>query len=110
METAHKRPNYILIWVYLALLTAAELVLAEREDLALMALVQQACCFTLGREPGWNRCRMAFGRYCGHVSPHVNRVHRAPSAHGALGRCYRHRGHASDPPKEGSADRSFFEC
>ena len=25
METAHKRPNYILIWVYLALLTAAEL-------------------------------------------------------------------------------------
>src|SRR5437870_1446928 len=23
METAHKRPNYILIWVYLALLTAA---------------------------------------------------------------------------------------
>ena len=28
METAHKRPNYILIWVYLALLTAAELGLA----------------------------------------------------------------------------------
>jgi hypothetical protein len=55
-------------------LAAAELVLAEREDLALMALVQQACCFTLGREPGWNRCRMAFGRYCGHVSPHVKRA------------------------------------
>src|SRR3989442_980381 len=30
METAHKRPNYILIWVYLALLTAAELGLAFR--------------------------------------------------------------------------------
>jgi len=28
METAHKRPNYILIWVYLAVLTAAELALA----------------------------------------------------------------------------------
>ena len=28
METAHPRPNYILIWVYLALLTAAELGLA----------------------------------------------------------------------------------
>jgi caa(3)-type oxidase subunit IV len=28
METAHKRPNYILIWVYLAVLTAAELGLA----------------------------------------------------------------------------------
>jgi len=24
METAHKRPNYILIWVYLAVLTGAE--------------------------------------------------------------------------------------
>jgi len=28
METAHKRPNYILIWIYLAVLTAAELGLA----------------------------------------------------------------------------------
>ena len=28
MESAHKRPNYILIWVYLAVLTAAELALA----------------------------------------------------------------------------------
>ena len=28
METAHKRPNYLLIWLYLALLTAAELGLA----------------------------------------------------------------------------------
>jgi len=28
METAHKRPNYILIWAYLAVLTAAELALA----------------------------------------------------------------------------------
>jgi cytochrome c oxidase subunit 4 len=28
MATAHQRPNYILIWVYLALLTAAELGLA----------------------------------------------------------------------------------
>ena len=28
METAHKRPNYVLIWVYLAVLTAAELALA----------------------------------------------------------------------------------
>ena len=28
METAHKRPNYWLIWVYLAVLTAAELALA----------------------------------------------------------------------------------
>ena len=28
METAHTRPNYILIWVYLAALTAAELALA----------------------------------------------------------------------------------
>ena len=28
METAHKRSNYILIWVYLAVLTAAELALA----------------------------------------------------------------------------------
>src|SRR5438309_11777567 len=28
MQTAHKRPNYILIWVYLAVLTAAELALA----------------------------------------------------------------------------------
>jgi cytochrome c oxidase subunit IV len=28
METAHKRPPYILIWVYLAVLTAAELGLA----------------------------------------------------------------------------------
>jgi cytochrome c oxidase subunit 4 len=28
METAHKHPNYILIWVYLAVLTAAELGLA----------------------------------------------------------------------------------
>ena len=28
MESAHKRPNYILIWVYLAVLTAAELGLA----------------------------------------------------------------------------------
>ena len=28
MDTAHKHPNYILIWVYLAVLTAAELGLA----------------------------------------------------------------------------------
>ena len=28
MDTAHKHPNYILIWVYLAVLTAAELALA----------------------------------------------------------------------------------
>lgn len=28
MDTAHKHPNYILIWVYLALLTVAELALA----------------------------------------------------------------------------------
>ncbi len=28
METVHKRPNYLLIWLYLALLTAAELGLA----------------------------------------------------------------------------------
>ena len=28
METAHKRPNYILIWIYLAVLTAVELGLA----------------------------------------------------------------------------------
>ena len=28
METAHKRPNYVLIWAYLAVLTAAELALA----------------------------------------------------------------------------------
>ncbi len=28
MATAHKRPNYILIWVYLFLLTVAELTLA----------------------------------------------------------------------------------
>src|SRR5260370_41188636 len=28
MESAHKRPNYVLIWVYLAVLTAAELALA----------------------------------------------------------------------------------
>ena len=28
MEHAHKRPNYILIWIYLAVLTAAELGLA----------------------------------------------------------------------------------
>ncbi len=28
METAHKRPNYILIWVYLFVLTVAELALA----------------------------------------------------------------------------------
>ena len=28
MDTAHKRPNYILIWVYLAVLTALELGLA----------------------------------------------------------------------------------
>ena len=28
METAHKRPNYILIWIYLAVLTVAELGLA----------------------------------------------------------------------------------
>ena len=28
METAHKRPNYVLIWVYLAVLTAAELAFA----------------------------------------------------------------------------------
>jgi caa(3)-type oxidase subunit IV len=28
METAHKRPNYVLIWIYLAVLTAAELALA----------------------------------------------------------------------------------
>ena len=28
MATTHKRPNYILIWVYLAVLTAAELALA----------------------------------------------------------------------------------
>jgi len=28
MESTHKRPNYVLIWVYLAVLTAAELGLA----------------------------------------------------------------------------------
>ena len=28
MDTAHKHPNYILIWVYLAVLTAAEQALA----------------------------------------------------------------------------------
>jgi cytochrome c oxidase subunit IV len=28
METAHKHPRYLLIWLYLALLTAAELTLA----------------------------------------------------------------------------------
>jgi cytochrome c oxidase subunit IV len=28
MDTAHKHPNYILIWVYLFLLTVAELALA----------------------------------------------------------------------------------
>ena len=28
MESTHKRPNYVLIWVYLAVLTAAELALA----------------------------------------------------------------------------------
>jgi caa(3)-type oxidase subunit IV len=28
METAHNRPNYVLIWIYLAVLTAAELGLA----------------------------------------------------------------------------------
>ncbi|HYK83006.1 MAG TPA: cytochrome C oxidase subunit IV family protein [Gemmatimonadales bacterium] len=28
MATAHKRPNYLLIWAYLAVLTAAELGLA----------------------------------------------------------------------------------
>ena len=28
MDAAHKHPNYILIWVYLAVLTAAELALA----------------------------------------------------------------------------------
>ena len=28
MDSAHKHPNYILIWVYLAVLTAAELALA----------------------------------------------------------------------------------
>ena len=28
MDAAHKHPNYILIWVYLALLTVAELALA----------------------------------------------------------------------------------
>ena len=28
MDTAHKHPNYVLIWVYLALLTVAELALA----------------------------------------------------------------------------------
>jgi cytochrome c oxidase subunit IV len=30
METAHKRPPYLLIWLYLAVLTAAELALAFR--------------------------------------------------------------------------------
>jgi cytochrome c oxidase subunit 4 len=34
METAHKRPNYILIWVYLAVLTAAELGLAFQLPIA----------------------------------------------------------------------------
>ena len=28
MDAAHKHPNYVLIWVYLAVLTAAELALA----------------------------------------------------------------------------------
>jgi cytochrome c oxidase subunit 4 len=28
METAHKHPNYILIWVYLAVLTAVEVAVA----------------------------------------------------------------------------------
>lgn len=34
METAHKRPNYLLIWAYLAILTAAELALAFRLPIA----------------------------------------------------------------------------
>jgi hypothetical protein len=55
----------------LGLLTVAELMHAEREDLPLMALVEQAGGFTLRREPGRsrNRRRTAFGRNCGHLSP-----------------------------------------
>ena len=55
----------------LGLLTVAELVLAEAQDLALVALVEQArgLVFRLV-EPEGPGCRMAFVRYCGHgLSP-----------------------------------------
>ncbi len=33
METAHKHPNYVLIWAYLAILTAVEVAVAFMADL-----------------------------------------------------------------------------
>ncbi len=33
METAHKHPNYVLIWVYLAVLTAVEVAVAFMSQL-----------------------------------------------------------------------------
>src|SRR5205823_12806585 len=55
----------------LRLFAVAKLVLAEREDLPLMSLVEQARGFAFRLiQPEWSRCRMAFVRYCGHdLSP-----------------------------------------
>src|SRR5207302_9616233 len=70
----------------LGLLAVAELVLAERQDLPVVSFVEQACGFSDRLlEPGRDGCRMAFGRYCGHVPPVVNPV-LAPSARRRLRR------------------------
>ena len=39
METAHKHPNYVLIWVYLAVLTAVEVAVAFMSHLPKMWLM-----------------------------------------------------------------------